>query len=337
MISKKANNDDGKQLIRIQREIEIMKKARHPFITELYEVYENDDFVFLVMEYSPNGTILNHIRDIGAYSEHESAVIFSQLILAMKHLQRSCNVAHRDLKAENILFDIHQNIRVIDFGLSNSPNDDNLMNTQCGSLDYASPEMILGKQYIYSSDIWSAGVVLFAMTTGHLPFEDSNMSRLAQRIIFKEIDYPTNLSRDLLDLLKKMLVKDPNQRINLDEIMRHPWLHTAIQYVNETINKFEYDNIKITEQLRQYGVRFEDVVLDLSNNRITPNTAIYSMIRRQMMTKGIVDMRNAEEILKRRGSLCETVVLPRLIKAHTATRINRKSLPIPVRLSRHLG
>lgn len=327
MISKKANNDDGKQLIRIAREINILKKAKHPYIAELYETYETEDFTFLIMEYAPGGTILSHVREVGAFPENEAAIIFAQLIVAMKHLQKTCNVAHRDIKAENVLFDVHHNIRLIDFGLSNMPNSDNLMTTQCGSLEYASPEMVLGQSYSYSSDIWSAGVCLYAMITGELPFEDANMPKLAQKIIFKEVDYPDTISDNLLDLLKKMLAKDANERITLDQIIEHPWVHSSIQRVVEAIGKFEFDNTKIRETLSGMNVKFEDVVSDNSKQQVTQNVVSYLIVRKNYMSNNIPDLRFApEDKHVKMVSSQEIVALPRLII--NRSKIDRKSLPI---------
>ncbi|EAY21699.1 AGC family protein kinase [Trichomonas vaginalis G3] len=252
-IPKIIDNND-RHLILIKREIEIMKKIPYPFITDFYEVLENEDSIFIVMEYVSNGTIRNTLNESGPFSEESASIIFAQIILVLKHLQFTCNVAHRDLKTDNILFDAKGNIRVIDFGLSSTKSQTEFLRTQCGTPSYASPEMILGERYGYSCDIWSSGIVLYEMVTGHLPFEDANLSKLAQKIVFQEVEYPNNLSLGLVDLLSKLLTKDQTKRITLPEIMRHPWLKDNIKYVEEKLNSFRIDKNQIKSKLISLGL-----------------------------------------------------------------------------------
>ena len=135
---------------------------------------------------------------------------------------------HRDLKPENIMLieeDGNINIRMIDFGLSKIYKNQDKIHTACGSPSYAAPEILEGKSYDgLKADIWSLGIVLFAMTCGHLPFDDKEEQRLFSKIVYSHFHLPSYLSTPLTDLLKQMLQKNPEERINIEEIKRHPWL-----------------------------------------------------------------------------------------------------------------
>lgn len=325
MISKYNHNEDGKQMERIRHEIEILKTAKHPFISELYEVIETDNFAYIIMEYLQNGTLLNCINENGPFSEEDASTIFAQLNIVLQYLQTTMKVVHRDIKAENIIFDTHYNIRLIDFGLA--VQDQSIMKTQCGSPSYASPEMIMGKPYAISSDIWSCGVVLYVMVVGHLPFEDTNMARLAQKIIYKEVEFPSNLSDQVVDLLKRMLAKVPEERISLDEIYNHPWVKEKMQYVKNKIQNFKYDEIAIFNLIPK--IKPEDVYKSLNSSKVDQNTISYNIARRDYMSNNIASMNEKLGDNNKSKSYQEVIALPRLLpNEHFAkSHAKRRSLP----------
>lgn len=253
VINKKENNEDGRSMVRIQREIEIFKKVNNPFIARLFDILETEEEIYLIMEFASNGTLLNYINEHGAFSEENAAIIFAQLMLAVRYLHEDMHVCHRDIKAENVIFDSKRNIRIIDFGLSNQPNEDNVLRSQCGSPSYAAPEMIMGSEYSYGCDIWSCGCVLYALTVGHLPFEDQNMQRLAQKIIYKEVDIPASMGPELTDLVLKMLCKSPEKRPSVAEVLEHPWLMDAVKKASDALSiKSDIEQIKAS--LRTLGL-----------------------------------------------------------------------------------
>jgi len=128
------------------------------------------------------------------------------------------------LKPENLLLDDRNNIKIVDFGLSNTYKDNDTLKTACGSPCYASPEMIAGKRYIgLNSDIWSCGIILYAMTCGYLPFEDPNTSKLYKKIIACDYLIPGFISKSSKDLIKKILNTDPNKRFTVTDIRAHEW------------------------------------------------------------------------------------------------------------------
>jgi len=174
------------------------------------------------MEYAEGGELFDYIVQKKRLLETEVNYFFFQIINALDYLH-SNKVAHRDLKPENLLLSDEKNkiLKLIDFGLSNDIIDQ--LTTPCGSPSYAAPEMILGKKYSgVSIDIWSTGIILFAMTCGYLPFEDKLNENLFKKIVECKVAYPNYIPFIHKDLIKKILLLNPNERIKLNDIKKHP-------------------------------------------------------------------------------------------------------------------
>jgi serine/threonine protein kinase len=220
----KSTITDISSITRLTRELNFLQQMRHPSIAEVYELLEDDEAYYCVMEFAENNTLLHAILANGPLSETTARHYFSQLVSVLEYLPSELHVCHRDVKAENLLLDRHNNIRVIDFGLSNQFSTDHpRLNTACGSPPYAPPEMIKGEPYTQAADIWSSGILLYSMTTAMLPFGDENLQTLRRKIVTQEPCYPTFLSPSLIDLLKKMLIKSPELRITLEGLKGHDW------------------------------------------------------------------------------------------------------------------
>lgn len=251
VIPKHVSNDPN-HLRSINKEIEILRGIKHPFICGLYQVLESNDYLYIVLEYLENGTLLDEINLNGPLKERDSTVVFAEIMLAIKYLHSEMHIVHRDLKAENVLYDENHNIRIIDFGFGKQMSPDQYFQTQCGSLFYAAPEIIQGQKYTYSVDIWSAGVLLFALNAGFLPFDDQNLSKLAQKIIFQEVVYPAYFSFSLKDLLVRMLQKDPNLRPTVDEILEHPWIKDTVDELQRMLRPVTSDDEGNESDLRRF-------------------------------------------------------------------------------------
>ena len=209
--------------IRLQREFDMSVKFNHPNVISVSEIFENKDAYFSVMEYCEGGELFTYITKNKYLVEEEAAFFYYQLICGLEYIH-SLGIVHRDLKPENLLLTKDNILKIIDFGLSNyfKKGDKNLLSTPCGSPRYASPEMISGEKYDgFKTDIWSTGIILFAMLCGYLPFEDKNIDVLFKKITECKIFYPKFLSKVALDLLKKILIKNVDKRINIDEIKKH--------------------------------------------------------------------------------------------------------------------
>ena len=208
---------------RIEREINILQKLNHINVIKIYKINEDDEKYYIVMEFCENGELFHYIVQRQRLNEDEASFFFYQLINGLEYIH-SENIVHRDLKPENLLLGKDNILKIIDFGLSNFCEPDNYLETPCGSPCYASPEMVCGNKYNgHMIDIWSTGIIVFAMVCGYLPFEDPDNDILFKKILKCKIKYPDYLSNMTINIMKKILVVDPLKRITLDEIKQHPF------------------------------------------------------------------------------------------------------------------
>ena len=220
-ILEKTKINQANDYSKINREIHMLKTFFHMNIIKTKEIKENEKNIYIIMEYCKYGELFNHIIQRKKLSEKESSFFYYQLINGLEYIH-SNGIVHRDLKPENLLITKGSILKIIDFGLSNFFSGENLLKTPCGSPCYASPEMVSGKKYNgFYIDIWSTGIILFAMLCGFLPFDDENNSILFKKIEECKIEYPNFISKNVKSLLKRILVNDPNKRIKISEIKKH--------------------------------------------------------------------------------------------------------------------
>ncbi|KAG7664361.1 HSL1 [[Candida] subhashii] len=221
---KRQDNPDNSLPYGIEREIIIMKLISHPNIMGLYDVWENKNDLYLILEYVEGGELFDYLIKRGKLQEFEAINYFKQIINGINYLHQF-NICHRDLKPENLLLDFNKNIKIADFGMAALEVKEKLLETSCGSPHYASPEIVAGRNYHGApSDIWSCGIILFALLTGHLPFDDENIRKLLLKVQSGKFVMPHDLSWDAKDLINKMLKVNPKDRISIDDILAHPLL-----------------------------------------------------------------------------------------------------------------
>ena len=207
----------------IEREIVIMKLIEHPNIMRLYDVWETSTELYLILEYVEGGELFDYLCSKGRLSSKEALGYFQQIITAIDYCHRF-NIAHRDLKPENLLLDRDKNIKVADFGMAIWQGADNMLLTACGSPHYAAPEVIMGKEYDgTASDIWSCGIILYALLVGRLPFDDEDLSTLLEKVKIGKFTMPADIDDRAKDLIRRMLEKDVKKRITIAEILKHPF------------------------------------------------------------------------------------------------------------------
>ncbi|KAK9829879.1 hypothetical protein WJX72_008401 [[Myrmecia] bisecta] len=208
---------------KVRREIKILRLFMHPHIIRLYEVIETHNDIYVVMEYVKAGELFDYIVEKGRLLEDEARHFFQQIVSGVEYCHRNM-VVHRDLKPENLLLDSKMNVKIADFGLSNVMRDGHFLKTSCGSPNYAAPEVISGKLYSGPEvDVWSCGVILYALLCGSLPFDDENIPNLFKKIKGGIYNLPSHLSPGARDLIPRMLLVDPLKRITIPEIRQHPW------------------------------------------------------------------------------------------------------------------
>lgn len=210
----------------IEREIIIMKLLNHPNVLRLYDVWETETDLFMVLEYVEKGELFKLLVERGPLTEREAVRFFRQIIIGISYCH-ALGIAHRDLKPENLLLDHKSNIKIADFGMAALETKDKLLETSCGSPHYASPEIVSGLPYQgFESDVWSCGVILYALLTGVLPFDEENgdIRQILLKVQAGRFYMPENISKEAQDLLARILTVDPKKRIGTRDILKHPLL-----------------------------------------------------------------------------------------------------------------
>ena len=280
-VLEKARILDANDVERVAREIHILKLLRHPNIIQLYEIIETPKQLYLIMEYASGGELFDYIVAQSRVKEQEACKFFQQIISGIEYIHE-LNVVHRDLKPENLLLDSNKNIKIVDFGLSNTYKPGQMLKTACGSPCYAAPEMIAGKYYHGSRvDIWSSGVILFALICGFLPFEDPVTSMLYKKITNGEFKIPSFVSQSASDLIRSILNTNPEARYTVDQIKNNVWFKSQTQTLHKGI-KVGIESIPIDyETLRKlegYGFSTEQVQKNLQNNKHNHLTTTYYLL-----------------------------------------------------------
>ncbi|KTW30183.1 hypothetical protein T552_00662 [Pneumocystis carinii B80] len=264
LIRKDSINGSRTRLNKIRREVSILRYVCHPNIVKLFDVIETTQYIGIILEYASGGELFDFILVHRYLKDNIASKLFAQLISGVSYLHKK-GIVHRDLKLENLLLDRNKNIIVTDFGFANvfdvgdnlnnfhdidgvserSFKRGDLMQTSCGSPCYAAPELVIGDGcYVGRKvDVWSCGVILYAMLAGYLPFDDDpnnpdgdNINLLYKYIINTPLTFPEYVSVLARDLLKRLLVPDPKRRASLQDITTHPWLIHHIDLFNMPFN-----------------------------------------------------------------------------------------------------
>ncbi|XP_062298374.1 serine/threonine-protein kinase BRSK1-like [Scomber scombrus] len=210
-------------LMKVEREIAILKLIEHPHVLKLHDVYENNKYLYLVLEHVSGGELFDYLVKKGRLTPKEARKFFRQIISALDFCH-SHSICHRDLKPENLLLDEKNNIRIADFGMASLQVGDSLLETSCGSPHYACPEVIRGEKYDgRRADVWSCGVILFALLVGALPFDHDNLRQLLEKVKSGVFHMPHFIPPDCQSLLKGMIEVNPEKRLTLETIQKHAW------------------------------------------------------------------------------------------------------------------
>ncbi|OMJ93507.1 hypothetical protein SteCoe_3480 [Stentor coeruleus] len=299
-ILEKERIKDVSDVERVAREIHILKLIRHPNIIQLYEIIETPKHLFLIMEYASGGELFDYIVAKSRLEEIEACRFFQQIISGVEYIHK-LGVVHRDLKPENLLLDANNNIKIVDFGLSNTYKHSELLQTACGSPCYAAPEMIAGNKYDgLKVDLWSCGVILFAMISGYLPFEDPNTAELYKKILNCDYETPDWVSSLTKDMMSCILNTDPSTRYTIPQIRQHSWFKQVFSESSLGI-LIGYNPIPINQEILK---KLTDYNFDLEHsqkcieankhNHIT--TTYYLLMKKHKASPGIVEISSEKSI-----------------------------------------
>ena len=287
---KLSHNHTNDDVVRIKKEINILKQLRHKNIIQLYEIIESQSNLYIVMEYCEGKELFDYIIKRKHLPEREACRLFQQIINGVEYLHLM-NVTHRDLKPENLLLDSKRRIKISDFGLSTiTQNPNSLLQTPCGTPSYAPPEMLRGDEYNgVESDIWSCGIILFTMLCGNLPCAESKEELIYQTLVTHNYDFPSFVSPLAVDLINNMLKVDPSERYNFEQIKMHPWFHLIQPQLKPGLLvgtiKIPIDE-EVLAKVEGSGFDREKCKESIRENKYDSFTAFYYLSLKQMSREG---------------------------------------------------
>ena len=296
-------NSDLEEIERISREIKILSILKNNYIIQLYETITNEKKVYIIMEYIKGKDLSDLINDNKSQiTENLISYYFRQLISCIEYIH-TLGIAHRDIKPENILISSYNNkIKLIDFGLSNSYKHGDLLNTPCGSPCFAAPEMLDGKKYngLYT-DIWSTGVVLyFMLSRGELPFNEEDRTKLYNKIKKCEFNMPNNISDIGKDIIMKLLERNPNKRIKIDEIKKHKFYNLDKSFIEKGIligiDSINVDKEIVKKMKKYYNEYFKnidenEIIENVINNKKNKITVVYYLLAKKNEKNNKIQMK----------------------------------------------
>jgi len=252
----------------------------HPHIASLYEVIRTENFLFIIMEYVGGGDMYAYVKKRNSLSEEDARPIFRHIMSAIKYSHHN-RVVNRDIKLENIMLSDYGELKLIDFGLGALTQEGTLLNQFCGSPSYAAPEMFLHTKYVGShADVWCLGVLLFELVAGVTPFTDG------YSVLKGNYKYPDYFSKELRLLLDNILEVIPKKRATLDFIVQHPWMNIGFEgpvncYLSN--EKTETLDVKLVDQLKEYGFHAEDIESGWKNREYNEITTCYKLLYRKKL------------------------------------------------------
>ncbi|KAK9355139.1 kinase-like domain-containing protein [Lipomyces doorenjongii] len=322
---------------KFQREIIVLRHLRHPNIVRLQEIVQNEKYIGIVLEYASGGELFDYILEHKYLKDNSACRLFAQLVSGVDYLH-SKGIVHRDLKLENLLLDKHKNIIITDFGFANVFNPDDimsgrqtadLMSTSCGSPCYAAPELVVseGKYSGRKVDVWSCGVILYAMLAGYLPYDDdpenpngTNITQLYRYITTTPLTFPEYVKPMPRDLLRRILVANPEDRADLLEVRAHSWLLPYSKFLSVTPKQWEEmltpERIEKTSRHpreRHSYMRTSHYSMIVPDRPRTQNIAPSTVSEKyrsyqQPATRGISDLSNVDDIENVQHQLHQTTI-----------------------------
>ncbi|KAJ5760120.1 hypothetical protein N7520_007276 [Penicillium odoratum] len=283
--SKVVLKSSSKEDTNLAREIHHHRQFLHPHIARLYEVVVTESLVWLVLEYCQGDELYNYLLRHGPLPVDKVKRIFAQLVGAVAYVHsKSC--VHRDLKLENILLDKQENVKLCDFGFTREyEGKSSYLQTFCGTICYSAPEMLKGEKYAGEKvDVWSLGIILYALLAGELPYDDDDDQVTKRRILSEEPIYNAKFSEDAKALINLLLSKRPLIRPSLEEILAHPFLaeHAPEQLAILKIpqpSPFTTPLEKTTlQRMKSAGVNIDEIIENVLAQRCDPLAGWWALL-----------------------------------------------------------
>ncbi len=301
------NNQEGKPYFR--REIEIMYKVKHPNIVRLFGHFEDDQHCYFVLEYIPKGNLFTILskQKTKCFDSTKVANFIKDLICSVFYLHNmEPPIIHRDIKPENVLLNEKNVVKLTDFGWSNYIDDSGVRSTYCGTPVYLAPEMIKETGHDGNLDIWCIGILMFELLTGNIPFQGSDQQTLQTNILRNKICWPKDMDLSAKDLISKILKSDPNERISLCDMLKHPFFIKNVEKPTENLfkpgeegdDKSIYVLSKDTPQLLQTPLIKKKDQTNQNNISTGNSTGNISTDNKNILTKNDLNMEEKEYLNK---------------------------------------
>ena len=290
---------------KIKTEIEALSKLRNPFCTQIYDYFETETHILIIMEYVC-GDLLGFIRKRAKISESTAKIIFKQIIKGLQYIHKK-KIVHRDIKLDNVLIDLTNTVKICDFGVCRILQPGDIMYEHCGTPAYIAPEIFKDEGYEgFSCDVWSAGVTLYYMLAGVQPFKANKIEDLKEIILKGEFDPVEDVSKEANDLINGMLQLNPNKRFTIEDILKHPWLKNVnikkrenlniftnaekgllskydVNYLcspkEELIEVFTISNLETKEEIEEKGATKSDILAPYNSYVLQPGKDYYPELK----------------------------------------------------------
>lgn len=304
IINKEKARKDPYVYKNLRREGRLLQRGHHKHVITIYDTLETENNYYLITDLVSGGEMIDMVEGSRGLPESQVRKYITQILTALQHLHQN-GLVHRDLKVENLLLDEDGDIKIIDFGLSNfmpgfgeNPevdSDKTGLTTQCGSPAYAAPELLAKRVYGNKVDVWSCGVVAYALLTGRLPYtvEPFKISALYKKMMNGEMNpIPSTLSKNCRDFILKVLTPNPDKRPTVDEIIEHKWLKESLDYnylvgVNERIIEDEESRTLNSDVIRilttSLGFNFSEVISSVQKHRPSRCFATYELLNKKYL------------------------------------------------------
>jgi serine/threonine protein kinase len=286
----KAKFKDPEHWKRVQSEIKIMEQISHPRIARLFDAVETPKRMHLIMECLDGGNLCSYVKSKKRLSEEESKKIFFQLLQSIEYLH-SYSVVHRDVKLENVLFNDTKDVKLIDFGFSTVCQKGKRLRVFCGTPSYMAPEIVRRSEYEGKPvDMWSLGILLYAILCGYFPFRAKNYPDLYRRIARGSFEIPEELSANAKDLIRQLLTMDPYQRLTAPAALKHPWLQAQLASAPDLaklrldtpilISEKASDDVDehVLHELEEFGIAREDLMKQILSKTHSATVTLYYLL-----------------------------------------------------------
>ena len=294
ILYKKLFKNNILSLKHIKREIQILKIVKHENIINLLDIIDEKNEIYLITEYCPYDLFSLIIKNRNKKLSEESALnYFSQYINGLHYLHQN-GISHRNLRPDNILLDEKkEKIKIIDFGLSTTYSKNQLLNSPVGAINYAPPEMHLSEKYSGElSDIWNAGLVLYFMVCGYLPFCEEDEEKNIKHIITGFYEIPSNISNHCAEIIKSCLQVDPNKRINFERLNK---IVNFTKGLMVGMNLMPIDENIVFECKKYLGNSNNEEIIEkikesVKNNKYNELNALYYLVLKKMKKNGYISI-----------------------------------------------